>query len=171
MKTNTLLLTPANSNRLLTKLSLKPLRRTAQQALLTRIFLQVHWGHSPQPQGHRQARHTPFTSSTATPKPTSFFRRYKTKPPGCTKPSRILPRSHPSRPSPRMPGARVHGASLEISEGLEAPTRPPGRGAPGLNPPPAAPGRGPSPARPPPAARTPALKRLRGSRWPKRLRS
>lgn len=160
-KTNTLLLTPANSNRLLHKTVFKTL---APHCTIDRIFLQVHWGHSPQPRGRRQARHTTFTSPTATPSPRLSFRRNKKKASGICK-------ARPDTSTVPPLEAKPAGASLEISEGLEAPTRPPGRGAPGLKPPPAATGRGQSPACPPPTARTPALKRLRGSRWPKRLRS
>lgn len=164
----TLLLTPANSNRLLHKTVLKTLAPHCTAGIIDPNFCSSSYGPlTAAPKGIGK----PFTSPTTIPSPRLSLRRYKTKPPGCIKPGWTLLRPHPSRPSPRVSGAQVHGASLGISEGLQAPTRPPGRGAPGLRPPPAAPGRGPSPARPPPAARTAALKRLRGSRWPKGLRS
>lgn len=126
-KTNTLLLMPANSNRLLTKLSLKPLRCTAQQALLTRIFLQVHWDHSPQPRGHRQARHTPFTSPTATPKPTSLLQKVQNKASGTYKarpdPSTVPPLE--AKPADaRSAGARNLTGDLRGARGPHPALRP-----------------------------------------------
>lgn len=159
-------------------LSLKPLHCSAQQALPTQIFVQVYRGHSPRSRGHPQARLSPCPSPLATPSPPLSFRRNKNKASGTLQPGQSRPWSHSLTLSRQVRGKRVLGGSLGDLPGdpttqlgwTEAPTQPPGRSVPGLRLSPAPPGRSLSPARPLPAARTPALKRFRGPRWPKRLR-
>lgn len=158
-------------------MSLKPLARRCAALRCTagitgpKFLFQVHRGHSLRgPEGIRKPDPTHALPLPLRPP----------RPLGWVEPVSTFPRSHPSRLRRQVRGEGVlrgsrrgRGAGVSLW-GPSSPARPlsgPQAAAPRneLRLPPAPPGRRRLPARPQPAARPSALKRLRGSRWPKRL--